>query len=60
MCSAPSIPANPQRQQVQLPDGGAPVGNHDPNLWRRVMMAGMATSPTGVLGNSSVGKQTLG
>lgn len=60
MCSTPSIPATPQRQVAQLPDGGAPVTAQDPNLWRRVMMAGMATSPAGTLGNPNVGKSTLG
>jgi hypothetical protein len=60
MCSTPTIPTAPTRQAVQLPDGGAPAQAGDPTTWRRAMMAGMMTTPTGVLGAPNVGKTTLG
>jgi hypothetical protein len=60
MCSTPSIPTTPQRQAVQLPDGGAPAAADNATIWQRTVMAGMVTGPQGVLGNPNVGKSTLG
>lgn len=60
MCSTPTIPVTPNRQAVQLPDGGAPAAADNANIWKRAVMAGMATSANGVLGTPNVGKSTLG
>lgn len=60
MCSTPTIPTVPTRQPVQLPDNGATPATTDNGSWRRAVLAGMVTSPQGVLGSPSVSKPTLG
>jgi hypothetical protein len=60
MCSTPTIPTVPERQASKLPDSGASAAATGSNNWRRAMLAGMVTSPQGVLGSPSTGKATLG
>lgn len=62
MCvgSSPDISSVPERQAMKLPDSGAPQGSTDNNRRRRAIMAGLMTSPQGVLGSPSVGSPTLG
>lgn len=54
------MPTVPERQAAKLPDAGAPAGSTDNNRFRRAMMAGLITSPQGVLGSPSATKPTLG
>ncbi len=61
MCSTPNIPTVPERQAMKLPDGGLRGLQDDQrNRWRRAIMAGLVTSPQGVLGAPLVAKPTLG
>ena len=61
MCmSTPDIPAVPERQAAKLPDNGAPAGATDLTRRRRAIMAGLMTTPQGVLGSPAVSKPTLG
>lgn len=61
MCSTPNIPMVPERQAMKLPDGGLTgVQTERRDRWRRAIMAGLVTSPQGVLGAPTVGKPTLG
>lgn len=58
---APDIPTVPERQAVKLPDNGAPTGAADNSAFRRrALLAGLITSPQGVLGSPMVSKPTLG
>ena len=58
MCiSTPDIPAPAERQATKLPDAGS-TGNKDRS--RKAWLAGLITSPMGVLGSPSVAKPTLG
>jgi len=61
MCTpkTPDVPTVPERQAVKLPDQGAPISK-DASFRRRAIMAGIMTSPQGVLGNPTVSKPTLG
>lgn len=46
---------------MQLPDKGANAGaGKDPSKFRRAVLAGLLTSPQGVLGSPTVAKPTLG
>jgi len=45
---------------MKLPDQGAQNVGTDPSRLRRAMLAGMITSPQGVLGSPTVSKPTLG
>jgi hypothetical protein len=57
----PNIPTLPDRQAVKLPDNGAPAGATDNSAYRRrALLAGLITSPQGVLGSPVVSKPTLG
>lgn len=61
MCtSAPDIPSVPERQAAKLPDAGAPATATNNNRFRRALMAGLITSPQGVLGSPTIAKPTLG
>lgn len=61
MCtSTPDIPSVPERQAQKLPDAGAPTSAGQNNRFRRALMAGLVTSPQGVLGSPVVAKPTLG
>jgi 2-keto-3-deoxy-galactonokinase len=61
MCvGTPKIPTVPERQAQKLPDNGAPLGANRRDDFRRAMMAGMITSPQGVLGAPAVARPTLG
>jgi hypothetical protein len=61
MCtSTPDVPTVPERQAVKLPDSGAPEGALDNGRRRRAILAGLITSPQGVLGAPSIAKPTLG
>lgn len=53
-------PPPAERQAVKLPDQGAKADAGNPNKFRRAMLAGMLTSPQGVLGSPTVSKPTLG
>lgn len=59
MPKTPKVPTIPERQAVKLPDAGAPIGK-DASMRRRAIMAGIMTSPQGVLGSPNVSKPTLG
>jgi len=50
----------PERQAVKLPDQGAKGDVGNTNKFRRAVLAGLLTSPQGVLGSPSVSKPTLG
>lgn len=57
----PDMPTVPDRQAVKLPDNGATGGGPDTSaLRRRALLAGLITSPQGVLGSPVVSKPTLG
>lgn len=58
--STPKIPTVPERQAVQQPDKGAPVTRDQSLNQRRAIMAGLITSPQGLLGSPTVAKPTLG
>lgn len=60
ICSAPDIPTVPERQVTKMPDQGAKGAGADPSRFRRALMAGLVTSPNGVLGSPNVTKPTLG
>jgi hypothetical protein len=61
MCtSTPDVPTVPDRQAVKLPDNGAPAGASTYGSRRRAILAGLITSPQGLLGSPSVAKPTLG
>lgn len=61
MCvSTPDIPSVPERQVQKLPDAGSTANTTDQRRFRRAMMAGLVTSPAGVLGSPTVTKPTLG
>ena len=62
MCtSMPDIPTVPERQAAKLPDAGAPADAASGRAkWRKAIMAGLVTSPNGVLGAPNVSKATLG
>lgn len=60
MCSTPDVPTVPERQAVKLPDSGAPAGATNNNTRRRAILAGLMTSPQGVLTPAATGKPTLG
>ena len=62
MCtSTPDVPTVPERQAAKLPDAGAPTdATNNRDKFRRAIMAGLVTSPQGVLGSPSVSKPTLG
>lgn len=60
MCSTPSVPTAAVRQPTQLPDAGSSAGTADNSNMRRAILAGLTTSPWGVLGNPNVGKSSLG
>lgn len=60
MCmSTPDVPTTPERQAVKLPDDGSKVPDQSKNR-RAAIMAGLMTSPQGVLGAPTVAKATLG
>jgi len=59
MPKTPKVPTIPERQAVKLPDAGSPISK-DASMRRRAIMAGIMTSPQGVLGNPNVSKPTLG
>jgi hypothetical protein len=54
------MPTVPERQVMKLPDQGSKGAGADPSRFRRALMAGLVTSPNGVLGSPSVTKPTLG
>jgi len=54
------VPTVPERQAVKLPDQGATASASDGNRFRRAMMAGLMTSPQGVLGSPTAAKPKLG
>lgn len=62
MCvSTPDVPSVPERQAAKLPDNGAaPDAGRSRDKFRRALMAGLMTSPQGVLGSPNVSKPTLG
>ncbi|HIQ18096.1 MAG TPA: hypothetical protein EYH41_08900 [Novosphingobium capsulatum] len=60
MCSTPTIPTSPARQNARLPDQGAPASAVDSTRWRRAILAGMVTSPQGVSGAARVTSTLLG
>lgn len=62
MCTStpPDVPTVPERQAVQQPDNGAPITKDQSLNRRRAIMAGLITSPQGVLGSPVVAKPTLG
>lgn len=61
MCTGtPDIPSVPERQASKLPDAGAPTSASQTDRYRRAMMAGLVTSPQGVLGSPTITKPTLG
>jgi len=61
MCmSAPSVPSVPERQAAKLPDQGAADNAGISSKFRRAILAGLITSPQGVLGSPTVSKPTLG
>jgi len=60
MCSTPDVPTVPERQAAKLPDSGAPQGAANNNTRRRALIAGLMTSPQGVLAPAATGKPTLG
>lgn len=56
----PDVPTVPERQASKLPDQGAKANDkNNTAAWRKAMLAGMVTSPTG-LGSPTVAKATLG
>lgn len=54
------MPVPVERQAVKLPDQGAKGVSGDTSRFRRAVLAGMLTSPQGVLGSPTVSKPTLG
>jgi hypothetical protein len=58
--STPNVPTVPDRQAAKLPDSGAPQGSATDTTQRRAILAGLVTSPQGVLGSPVVSKPTLG
>ena len=60
MCSAPDMPTVPERQVTKLPDQGSKGAGNDTSRFRRALMAGLVTSPSGVLGSPATMKPTLG
>lgn len=58
--STPDIPAPAERQATKLPDAGSTANNDTNAKARKAWLAGMITSPMGVLGSPSVTKPTLG
>ncbi len=59
---APKVSNPPERQAIKLPTDAQPDLEDDlsRNRRRRAVMAGLITSPQGVLGAPSVAKPTLG
>lgn len=55
----PKVSAPPERQAMKLPDEGLDL-TADSGKRRRAVMAGIITSPQGVLGAPMTGKATLG
>lgn len=61
MCmSAPNIPAPAERQATKLPDGATTTASDGKARARKAWLAGLITSPMGVLGSPNVAKPTLG
>jgi hypothetical protein len=61
MCvSTPDIPTVPERQAMKLPDNGLPGDARKRGRWRAAIMAGLVTSPQGVLGSPNIATPTLG
>lgn len=59
--STPDVPTVPERQAAKLPDSGAPAdAGRARDKWRKAIMAGLVTSPQGVLGSPNVGTPKLG
>ncbi|WP_432787966.1 hypothetical protein [Novosphingobium rhizosphaerae] len=54
------MPTAPARQAEKLPDAGAATSANDSSSWRKAILAGMVTSPQGVLGSPTTSKATLG
>lgn len=54
------MPTAAVRQATKLPDGGATITDNDNSSWRKAVLAGMVTSPQGVLGSPTTSKATLG
>lgn len=54
----PAAPA--ERQAVKVPDAGSTAGATDNTKFRRAVLAGLLTSPQGVLGAPTTSKPTLG
>lgn len=57
--STPDIPAPAERQATKLPDGGTNA-NANKDRSRKAWLAGLITSPMGVLGSPTTSKPTLG
>lgn len=53
-------PPAAERQSIKLPDQGANNAGNNSAKFRRAVMAGLLTSPQGVLGAPSTAKPTLG
>jgi len=53
-------PPPAERQSIKLPDQGATGAGANSSKFRRAIMAGLLTSPQGVLGSPTVAKPTLG
>lgn len=61
MPKTPDVPTVPERQAARLPDSGASEdAGRARDKWRKAIMAGIVTSPQGVLGSPMVGKPSLG
>jgi hypothetical protein len=61
MCvSTPDVPTVPERQALKLPDNGAPADAAGSRRRRMAVLAGLITSPQGVLGSPSVASPSLG
>lgn len=58
--STPDVPSIPERQAAKLPDQGAGDGASGNSKFRKALLAGLITSPQGVLGSPAVSKPTLG
>lgn len=54
----PAAPA--ERQAIKVPDQGSTAANGDNTKFRRAVLAGLLTSPQGVLGSPTTSKPTLG